>query len=130
MIVIAAAATFAVDPLAGRLVLILADVRLAVGVLAVDVGEKRVEIIARSDGGIFVVAYHIREGAERLRSSKRPDGAVPLASAITVRAELRMATLGGCDAVGSAKTLRVGKLSPCDVVFPVVGWQFEIPRDE
>jgi hypothetical protein len=46
VIVITAAAFLAIDPLTGRFVKILADVGLAIRVLAVDVGEEGVEVIS------------------------------------------------------------------------------------
>src|SRR6185437_6985727 len=82
------------------------------------------------DGGVIVIAQNIREPAERLRRGERPDRAVPLAMTVTVRAELRVAALGGGDAVGCAEAFWIGELSPCGVVFFIGRRQFEIPRDE
>src|SRR5579871_6899996 len=47
MVIIPAAAAFSVNPLSGRFIEILANVGLAVSVLAVDVSQKGVKIVTR-----------------------------------------------------------------------------------
>src|SRR4051812_49040958 len=76
------------------------------------------------------MAQNICKRTECLRGGKGPNGAVPFAVAVAVGAKLRMPLLRRGNAVRRAETLRIGELSPCDIIFTVLVRQFEIPGNE
>src|SRR5204862_4667494 len=125
MIVITAAAAFAVDPIARDFIEVLADVRFPVRVLAVNVSQERVKIIRRGNTRWRIIAQHIRERAERLARGERPDRAVPFASANTMRTELGMPPFRGGDSIRRAEALRISQLIPRSFVSFAAQRQFE-----
>src|SRR5438093_7866482 len=108
--IVLAAAFLAHEPLAGGLVQILADVRLAIEAMTPDVTEEGIKIVPRGHYRLRVIAQQIAQGRERLRGGERPNRAVPFAPAAAVRAELGVAPLGGREAVRRAKALRIDEL--------------------
>src|ERR1700677_3352167 len=128
MIVIAASRVISLEPSAVDFIEVFADVRLVVvPVLRFNVGVHRLEIVALFDRGIGVVPQNIRQGRERLRRRKRPDGAVPFAIADAMRAEFGMPAFSGGDSKWRPESLRIDKLRPGTFI-PGVG-KAEIPRD-
>src|SRR5882757_6881965 len=116
MIVIAAALFFAFEPSAGSFVKVLTDVRLAIVMMGMDIGQKSIEVIARCDEFLRVITQHIGEGAQGLGCGKRPDCAVPFAFAAAMRTEFGMALLGSRDAERRMEALRTEQLCPCRFV--------------
>src|SRR6267154_3654907 len=112
MVVVAAALFFAFEPLTGRFVEVFADVGFAIEMLGVNVSEKGIEIVARGDQFLRVIAKNVSESDKGLGCGQWPDRAVPLAFAAAVRAKFEVAALSGCDAERRAKALRIGELRP------------------
>src|SRR5437016_1818221 len=98
MVVVAAARVVALEPLAGLLVEVFADVRLAVHLMGFRIRLHRVEIMAFRDVRLFIVSQKIGQGIEGLRRCEGPDRAVPFAMADAVTAELWVSPFGGGDA--------------------------------
>ena len=86
------------QPLAGLLVVILADSRLAILLVSPGVGFHLPQVVAASDELLRRTAQDVRQSAERLARREGPDGAIPFARSRAVRAELRVTLLGGGDA--------------------------------
>src|SRR5207237_1125612 len=112
MVVVPAARVVALEPLAGTLVEIFADVRLPVLVVRSGVNLHRLEVVARRPDVGDAVADLVGQRVERLRCRERPDGAVPLAAADAVAAKLRVPPLGRRDAAGRPEALWVEELPP------------------
>src|SRR5262245_36264790 len=66
VIIVAAAVVFAVDPVAGDFVLVLTDVRIALGILAAGVGAEGVEIVLCGHSCLLIRTQNIGEGVEGL----------------------------------------------------------------
>ena len=130
MVIPAAPRVVALEPGAGFFVEVFADVGFPVHPVAADVGAKGIEVVARRHRLLRVIAEHVGEGGERLRSRERPDCAVPLAGAGAMRAELRVAPLRRRDPERRAKALVVGKLCPRRLITAARFRQFEIPWDK
>ena len=129
VVVIPAPLIVALKPVAVFLVQILADVRLAVAVLALDISFKRLEVMFFCNAGLPIIVKHIRQRDERLGGGKRPHRPVPFATmSAAVRAELGVAALGRGDAERRGESGRVDKLQP-GVFIAAVG-QLEIPGNE
>ena len=130
VVVPAAARVAALEPLAGRFVEILAEIRLPVEAMTAGVGEHGGEVVVGGDGILRRAAEHVGQGHERLRRGERPHGPVPLAGAHAVGAEGGMAAFCRGDAERGTEALLVRERSPGRLVAPAGGRQREVPRNE
>jgi len=112
VVVTPAALLSSLEPLPGRFVKILANIRMAIEAVAARVRQKRVKIILSRDDRLRIIAQHVCQSGERLGGGKRPYGPVPFARAATMGTELRMAALGGSNAERGMEALGVSELGP------------------
>ena len=117
MVVVETAQLVVLQPSSRLFVEILANVGSAAAILTLNIKFHLFEesLLANALGHLSRRVQGVCQGCERLCRCERPYCAVPLAFALAVSAELRVAALGGCKTERSGESLLVVNLLPCHV---------------